>query len=112
MIAEFGALHPRILSALDVDGPIYGFERWLDGVPEQRRKSKARPGYEASSLMPLSRDFAFVVPVDQVAGDLVKAVIGADKALSSGCLLSTSDAADDPTRQRARCATLVQKHNK
>ncbi len=84
VIAEFGALHPRILSALDVDGPVYGFELWLDAVPEQRRKSKARPGYEASSLMPLSRDFAFVVPVDQVAGDLVKAVIGADKALISG----------------------------
>ena len=84
VIAEFGALHPRILSALDVDGPVYAFELWLDAVPEQRRKSKARPGYEASSLMPLSRDFAFVVPVDQVAGDLVKAVIGADKALISG----------------------------
>ena len=84
VIAEFGALHPRILSALDVDGPVYAFELWLDAVPEQRRKSKARPGYEASSLMPLSRDFAFVVPVDQVAGDVVKAVIGADKALISG----------------------------
>ncbi len=84
VIAEFGALHPRILSALDVDGPVYAFELWLDGVPEQRRKSKARPGYEASSLMPLSRDFAFIVPVDQIAGDLVKAVIGADKALISG----------------------------
>jgi phenylalanyl-tRNA synthetase beta chain len=31
--------------------------------------------------MPLSRDFAFVVPQDKAAGDLVKAVVGADKAL-------------------------------
>ena len=81
VVAEFGALHPSILKALDVDGPVYGFELWLDAVPEPKRKGKSKPGYEASSLMPLSRDYAFIVDQDKAAGDLIKAVLGADKAL-------------------------------
>jgi phenylalanyl-tRNA synthetase beta chain len=34
--------------------------------------------------MPLTRDFAFVVPKALAAGDLVRAVQGADKALIAG----------------------------
>jgi phenylalanyl-tRNA synthetase beta chain len=81
VVAEFGALHPSVLKALDLDGPVYGFELWLDAVPEPKRKGKSKPGYEASSLMPLSRDYAFIVAQDQPAGDLIKAVLAADKAL-------------------------------
>ena len=85
MIAEFGALHPRVLTALDVKGPIYAFELWVEAIPEPKRKgAKTRPRFDASSLMPLSRDFAFVVGQERAAGDLVRAVTGADKALISG----------------------------
>ncbi|HEY5413164.1 MAG TPA: phenylalanine--tRNA ligase subunit beta [Caulobacteraceae bacterium] len=85
VIAEFGAVHPRVLSALDVKGPIYAFELWVEAIPEPKRKgAKTRPRFDVSSLMPLSRDFAFVVGQDRPAGDLVKAVIGADKALIAG----------------------------
>jgi phenylalanyl-tRNA synthetase beta chain len=82
VVAEFGELHPSILKALDTDGPVYGFEINLDVLPEPKRKAtKTRPALEASTLMPLSRDFAFVVAADTAAGDLVRAVAGADKAL-------------------------------
>ena len=37
--------------------------------------------FPASTLMPLTRDFAFIVPDDVAAGDLVRAIAGADKAL-------------------------------
>jgi phenylalanyl-tRNA synthetase beta chain len=85
VIAEFGQLHPRVLKALDVDGPIYGFELWLEAIPEPKRKgAKTRAAFEASSLMPLSRDFAFVVDLARPAGELVRAVAGADKALIAG----------------------------
>jgi phenylalanyl-tRNA synthetase beta chain len=85
VIAEFGALHPRVLAALDVKGPIYAFELWVEAIPEPKRKgAKTRPRFDVSSLMPLSRDFAFVVDNARAAGDLVKAVTGADKALISG----------------------------
>jgi phenylalanyl-tRNA synthetase beta chain len=82
VIAEFGQLHPAVLKALDVEGPIYGFEVWLEAIPEPKRKgAKTLPAFEGSNLMPLSRDFAFVVDQAKSAGDLVKAILGADKAL-------------------------------
>ena len=84
VLAEFGAVHPGVLKALDVEGPVYAFELWLEALPEPKRKSsKSRPAWRASSLMPLSRDFAFLAPQDMAAGDLVRAVQGADKTLIS-----------------------------
>ncbi|MDR3508252.1 MAG: phenylalanine--tRNA ligase subunit beta [Caulobacteraceae bacterium] len=84
VIAEFGALHPSVLKALDVDGPVYGFEIWLEAIPEPKRKAiKTRPALDLSALMPLSRDFAFGVEDKVAGGDLARAVAGADKALIS-----------------------------
>ncbi|OYX30728.1 MAG: phenylalanine--tRNA ligase subunit beta [Caulobacterales bacterium 32-69-10] len=85
VLAEFGAIHPSVLKALDVEGPVYGFELWLEAIPEPKKKpTKARPALALSPLMPLSRDFAFVVDRDKPAGDLARAVAGADKQLISG----------------------------
>ncbi len=85
IMAEFGALHPRVLRALDADGPMLAFEIVLDAVPEPRgQKSKARGSAQLANLMPLSRDFAFVVEDGKAVGDLVRAVAGADKALIAG----------------------------
>ncbi|MBX9576557.1 MAG: phenylalanine--tRNA ligase subunit beta [Caulobacteraceae bacterium] len=82
IVAEFGQLHPRVLKALDADGPLYGFELVLDALPEPRgAKSKSRGTADLPALMPLTRDFAFVVDDAAAAGDLVRAVAGADKAL-------------------------------
>ncbi|MDX9998530.1 MAG: phenylalanine--tRNA ligase subunit beta [Phenylobacterium sp.] len=82
VIAEFGELHPRVLKALDVDGPLYGFEVIVEAIPEPKKKpTKTRPALALSPLMPLRRDFAFIVDAAVPAGDLVKAVAGADKAL-------------------------------
>jgi phenylalanyl-tRNA synthetase beta chain len=82
VIAEFGELHPRILKALDAEGPMLAFEANLDAIPEpKRRGAKTRPALELSALMPLTRDFAFLVDADTPAGDLVRPILGADKAL-------------------------------
>lgn len=82
VMVEFGELHPRILKALDADGPMLAFEIVLDSVPEPRGKSgKGRGSADLSSLMPLTRDFAFVVEDAKPVGDLVRAASGADKAL-------------------------------
>ncbi|MEG1451802.1 phenylalanine--tRNA ligase subunit beta [Brevundimonas sp.] len=82
IIVEFGALHPSVLKTLDADGPMLAFEIILDNVPEPKGKGgKARGAANLPNLMPLSRDFAFVLDEDKAVGDLVKAVSGADKAL-------------------------------
>src|SRR5690606_25012328 len=40
----------------------------------------ARPGYAPPALQAVTRDFAFLVPAELPAGDLLRAVRGADKA--------------------------------
>lgn len=82
VIVEFGTLHPRVLKALDADGPMLAFEIVLDSVPEPRGKSgKARGAADLPNLMPLTRDFAFLLDEAKAVGDLTRAVAGADKAL-------------------------------
>ncbi len=84
ILAEFGELHPRVLKELGVDGPVYGFELFLDALPPAKVKAgKTKAKLEASALMPLTRDFAFVAKADLPAGDLIRAVAQVDKALIS-----------------------------
>ena len=82
IMVEFGALHPRVLKALDAESPMLAFEIVLDAVPEPRgTKSKARGAANLANLMPLTRDFAFLVEDGKAVGDLTRAVAGADKTL-------------------------------
>lgn len=82
IVAEFGELHPQVLKTLDVAGPMLAFELNIDALPEGKRKAvKTKPALSLSPHMPLSRDFAFVVEEKVAAGDLIRAVAGADKAL-------------------------------
>ena len=78
----FGELHPAWAAELDLDGPVAAFEIDLDTLPEPRKKAtKTKPALALSSLMPLSRDFAFVVDQSVTAAAILKAARGADKAL-------------------------------
>jgi len=82
LVAEFGELHPNVLKTLDAAGPLYAFELNLDALPEPKKKAvKTKPALELSPLMPLRRDFAFVVAADVPAGEVVRPIIGADKQL-------------------------------
>ena len=103
VLAEFGALHPAVLKALDVDGPVYGFEIWLEAIPEPKRKGiKTRPALDLSPLMPLTRDFAFVVAETVAAGDLVRAIQGADKALiAAACVFDVYAGQGVPTGSKS-----------
>ncbi len=81
-VAHFGALHPRILKALDVEGPVYGFELNLNALPNMKaRPGKTKPVLDRADLLPVRRDFAFILADTVPAGALIRAVTGADKAL-------------------------------
>ena len=83
VMANFGELHPMVLSALDLDGPVVGFELMLDAVPKPKAKKsgRARPALRASDLPAVERDFAFVVDEAVTAGAVLRAAKGAEKAL-------------------------------
>ncbi|MGI9483822.1 MAG: phenylalanine--tRNA ligase subunit beta, partial [Hyphomicrobiales bacterium] len=81
-IAHFGELHPRVLMAMDVKGPLVGFEITINAIPAPRSKSAtARPALDVSDLQAVNRDFAFVLDKSVEAGTLIRAAQGADKNL-------------------------------
>lgn len=81
VLAHFGELHPETLKILDVDGPMVGFEVFLDQVRPPRKKGTARPNLKLAGLQPVNRDFAFLVADDVPADKLPRAIRGADKQL-------------------------------
>jgi phenylalanyl-tRNA synthetase beta chain len=84
IIGYFGELHPRVLEELDVAGPVVAFEITLDEIPAPKAKpTKTKGKLEMSDFMPLERDFAFIVDRSVKAGDMLRAALGADKALIS-----------------------------
>ncbi|UYV16136.1 phenylalanine--tRNA ligase subunit beta [Porphyrobacter sp. ULC335] len=84
VLARFGMVHPATLKAFDVDGPIAAVELFLDAIPAKKGAAFARPGFTPPALQAVTRDFAFLVPATLAAGDLVRAVQGADKAFITG----------------------------
>jgi phenylalanyl-tRNA synthetase beta chain len=83
-LAHFGEGHPDTLRALDVAGPVAAFEVFLQALPPQRKKGLARPPLVAADLLPVRRDFAFVLDEGVPAGDVVKAALAADRKLIAG----------------------------
>ncbi len=82
VMAWFGELHPEIVAAADLKGPVAAFEVFLDAPPLPKAKAtKARPKLALSAFQPLERDFAFVVESGVEAEKLVRAARNADKAL-------------------------------
>jgi phenylalanyl-tRNA synthetase beta chain len=81
VLARFGALHPRTLEAFGIAGPVMAVEVFLDAIPARKGGGAfARPAYSPPALQSVLRDFAFLVDAALPAGDLLRAVRGADKA--------------------------------
>jgi phenylalanyl-tRNA synthetase beta chain len=84
VVGAFGELHPSVLKALGLKGPLVAFEIGLDALPLPKSKpTKMKPKLTLSDLQPVTRDFAFVVGRDVAAGDVVKAAQGAERQLIS-----------------------------
>ncbi|WP_114388900.1 phenylalanine--tRNA ligase subunit beta [Notoacmeibacter marinus] len=84
VLASFGEFHPRVLDALDVSGPVCGFEVFVDALPAPKKKAtRTKPKLELSPFQAVSRDFAFIVDKTVPAGEIVKATAAADRGLIS-----------------------------
>jgi phenylalanyl-tRNA synthetase beta chain len=66
---------------MDVAGPVAAFEVFLAALPQQKRKSLAKRALEAADLLPVRRDFAFVLDAKVPAADVIRAAHAADKKL-------------------------------
>jgi phenylalanyl-tRNA synthetase beta chain len=81
VLAAFGEVHPRVLSALGVKGPAVAFTVWPERVPYGRAQTATRAALVSTDLQAVERDFAFVVDAGVEAIMVVNAAAGADKAL-------------------------------
>ncbi|MBL0405372.1 phenylalanine--tRNA ligase subunit beta [Microvirga aerilata] len=85
VVGAFGEVHPKVLKALDLKGPLVAFELNLDALPPPKAKpTKMKPKLNLPDFQPLTRDFAFVVGRNVAAGDIVKAAQGAERQLIVG----------------------------
>lgn len=87
ILAAFGEIHPKIITALDAAGPIVGFEVYLDAIPTPRRSGPGRPAFTASNLQAVTRDFAFVMDKSAPVAGLQRLIKGADKKLITEILV-------------------------
>ena len=85
VLGTFGEFHPKVLEALDVSGPLCGFEIYVDAVPEPKAKpTRTKPRLDLSPFQAVRRDFAFVVDRAVEAAQLTRAAQAADKKLITG----------------------------
>jgi phenylalanyl-tRNA synthetase beta chain len=87
IVAAFGELHPSLTKTLDAPGGAIAAEIYFDAIPASRATGHARPAYAPPALQAVTRDFAFIVPAELPADNLLRAIRGADKAAITGVRL-------------------------
>jgi phenylalanyl-tRNA synthetase beta chain len=115
VLGHFGELHPRVLEALDAEGPLVAFEVILEKIPEPKAKpTRAKPVLELSAFQPVTRDFAFVVERTVKAADIVRAAQGVDRKLITA--VSVFDVYEgkgiDPGKKSVAIAVTLQPREK
>ena len=80
VVAAFGELHPGLQKSLDAPAGAVAAEIYLEAIPAPRSSNRARSAYSPPALQSVSRDFAFIVPADLAAENLLRAIRGADKS--------------------------------
>ena len=84
-LAQFGALHPAVIRALDLPDHAVAFEIFLDAIPEPKRRRKSAP--ELSAFQPIRRDFAFLADAAVPAETVLRAARGSVRDLVVGVTL-------------------------
>ncbi len=80
VLANFGQIHPAVLKAFGIKENVVACEVFLDNLPPTKAKNKNK-ALRVSSLMPLSRDFAFLMDKQVEVAKLMNAIRGVDKEL-------------------------------
>lgn len=81
VLAHFGEIHPAILKAFDIKTPVVAFEVYMENAPIPKNKSKSGKTLKISNLMPLTRDFAFVMDKSVDAEKVLSTIRSVNKDL-------------------------------
>ncbi|MFL6785616.1 MAG: phenylalanine--tRNA ligase subunit beta [Sphingomicrobium sp.] len=95
IVAAFGELHPSLTRSLDAPPGAVAAEIYFDAIPASRSSGHARSAYSPPPLQAITRDFAFIVPAEMTADNLLRAIRGSDKAaIASARLFDRFESAD------------------
>jgi len=95
IVAAFGELHPSLAKSIHAPAGSVAAEIYLDAIPAARATGHARASYSPPALQAVTRDFAFIVPTDIAADNLLRTIRGTDKAAITGVrLFDRFEAAD------------------
>ena len=87
IVAAFGELHPALAKSIDAPAGAVAAEIYFDAIPAPRSSGHSRSAYSPPALQAVARDFAFIVPPDVPADNLLRAIRGADKTVITGARL-------------------------
>lgn len=88
ILGYFGELHPTLLEHFEIDSPVVACEIILDAVPMPRKRATcSKPPFVRHDLMPVRRDFAFIIPIASPAEAIIRAARSAEKTLISNISL-------------------------
>ncbi|MCE3255382.1 MAG: phenylalanine--tRNA ligase subunit beta [Rickettsiaceae bacterium] len=83
IIGYFGELHPMITKKFDIKGRANSFELFIENLPINLNKKNSKKSFVISDLLPVSRDFAFIVDEKIPVGDLLKEAAKVEETLIS-----------------------------
>ncbi len=78
--AVFGEIHPEIIKKFDIKQKIFGFEVFIDNLPQLKPKTNsAKKLLQENNLQIVERDFAFVLDKTIPVSDIISAIRKAQK---------------------------------
>ncbi len=103
LLAHFGEIHPSIVSKLDYkEKNIYGFEIFLENIPEPSEKLRiSKENYNFSDFQISERDFAFVIDKNYQVGTLNKIIKNLDKSIKSVNIFDVFQGGNLPTDKKS-----------
>jgi len=79
ILAYFGEIHPEVLEHFKIDGPVVGFEVFVDALPPSIKR-KTTP-LSLSPYQSVTRDFAFILDKTVTADLMIRTLQKVDKTL-------------------------------
>ena len=103
LLAQFGEIHPSIIAKLDYkEKNIYGFEIFLDNIPEPNQKIRVlKENFKFSDFQMSERDFAFVIDKNYQVGRLNKIIKDLDGNIRSVSIFDVFEGGNLPPNKKS-----------
>jgi phenylalanyl-tRNA synthetase beta chain len=87
IIANYGEIHPEIISFYGLKSSLFGFEIFPNNIPTPKKNKTARPMLKVVSLQSVTREFAFIMDNSIESQKLIQVAKSSDKTLISDVII-------------------------